>query len=41
VFPSDRRGDPFRLAAVDDLKLLNEPRIDEEVGENFVEGEAR
>jgi hypothetical protein len=41
VFPSDRRGDPFRLAAVDDLKLLNESRIDEEVGEKFVEGEAR
>src|SRR5215204_1387514 len=40
VFTPDRRGDPFRLAAVDDLELTDEPRVDEEVGEEFVEGEA-
>src|SRR5215216_2030198 len=40
VFTPDRRGDPLRLAAVDDLELTDEPRIDEEVREQFVEGEA-
>src|SRR5215213_9578867 len=40
VFTPDRRGDPLRLAAVDDLELTDEPRVDEEVGEEFVEGEA-
>src|SRR5215207_10061868 len=40
VLPPDGRGDPFRLAAVDDLELLDEPSVDEEVGEDFVEGEA-
>src|SRR5919107_1621911 len=40
VFTPDRRGDPFWLAAVDDLELTDEPRVDEEVGEEFVEGEA-
>src|SRR5215210_6914355 len=40
VFPPDRRGDPFRLASVDDLELMDEPRVDEEVGQDFVEGEA-
>src|SRR5215210_4531748 len=40
VFTPDRRGDPVRLAAVDDLELADEPRVDEEVGEEFVEGEA-
>src|SRR5215204_4987942 len=40
VFTPDRRGDSFRLAAVDDLELTDEPRVDEEVREQFVEGEA-
>src|ERR671932_2830881 len=40
VFSPDRRCDPFWLAAVDDLELTDEPRVDEEVGEDFVEGEA-
>src|SRR5919202_2275871 len=40
VFSPDRRCDPFRLAAVDDLELTDEPCVDEEVGEDFVEGEA-
>src|SRR5215210_1758239 len=40
MFPSDRCGDPFRLAAVDDLELPDEPRVEEEVGEEFVEGQA-
>src|ERR687884_1097529 len=40
VFPPDRRGDSFRLTAVDDLELADEPRVDEEVGEEFVKGEA-
>src|SRR5215212_3353594 len=40
VFTPDRRGDPFWLAAVDDLELTDEPRVDEEIGEDFVKGEA-
>src|SRR5215207_6970226 len=40
VFTPDRRGDPLRLAAVDDLELPDEPRVDEKVWEQFVEGEA-
>src|SRR5215212_7795963 len=40
VFTPDRRGDSFRLAAVDDLELADEPRVDEKIGEEFVEGEA-
>src|SRR5215207_1841036 len=40
VFPPDRRDDPIWIAPVDNLDLTDEPRVDKEVGENFVEGEA-